>query len=344
MYENLVKSLEDASKDFHGKTLSCIPSIPDSRDFIFSSYFDIPTAEVPVTIDYRPNLPPVFDQGQRGSCVPSTLSWTIKASQEINQGDFPEEGLSVAYLYALCKQNDGIPNIEGTYLKTAMQMLRQYGICPEINMPYFMLTNLTAPSIPTIPSLAISTAGKYKISNYAQICAATDYNRINTLNIIRQALKSGPFAIAILIYDNFIPDENNVLPLPSGNLRGAHAVGIAGDLPDRQCLILRNSWGRYWGDNGYAYLPYEWISSNINNNFSLVEGWTAIDITASNDSKVMEVVPNNNTIKVDGVNIFIDAPTVVINGRIYVPIRSLASNMGRSVFWDGTKAILTKQV
>jgi len=48
-----------------------------------------------------------------------------------------------------------------------------------------------------------------------------------------------------------------LLPLPDGQILGGHAIGIAGDLPDKKALILRNSWGPGWCINGYTFLPYD---------------------------------------------------------------------------------------
>ena len=49
-------------------------------------------------------------------------------------------------------------------------------------------------------------------------------------------------------------DENN----------DGHMMSIVGYNDDKKYFIIRNSWGEYWGDNGYFYIDYEYfINENI---------------------------------------------------------------------------------
>jgi C1A family cysteine protease len=280
-YEKMRRMLAESARVHHGRRLHCRPSPPDARDYKYARMIRLTgTAKKPATIDYRPVMPPVFDQGDRGSCVACAAAWTIKAYQEIVQGDFPEDGLSAAFLYTLCKQNDGEPDEEGTTPKTAMQILRNYGICWEDTMPYSTLTSLPAPKVPPIPRGCAGSLNN-RIKTYAQLCSVTDRIRSQTLAVIRKALENeGPIIMAIQVYSNFEPDKQGVLPMPAGILLGGHAVGIVGDLPDKQYLILRNSWGTSWGQNGYAYMPYAWLTSqSVFTGWHVMEAWTATDLT-----------------------------------------------------------------
>ena len=72
--------------------------------------------------------------------------------------------------------------------------------------------------------------------------------------------------VGIQVYESFESDavaENGIvsMPTPKENCLGGHAVCIVGYDDTKQWFILRNSWGSQWGDGGYFYLPYEYITS-----------------------------------------------------------------------------------
>lgn len=339
-------SMEFMPGKYDGIPLGCIPSPEDKRDYQYQKLLSALQAgeAVPETIDFRPNLPPAFNQGTRGSCVSAASVWTPKAYQEISQGDFPASGLSAAFLYSMCKKLDDMPNEEGTYPRIAMQVLQKIGVCPEEWMPYWMLSNLPTPQVPEVPNTALERAEKFKIKTYAQICAPADADRSSTLNTMRQALKrEGPFLLALLVCENFSPDADGRLPLPEGRVLGGHAVGIVGDLPSEGALIMRNSWGTAWGQDGYALLPYEWLTRRYDFGWYVFEAWTATDIVVPKAARTIEVSPGARHIVVDGQKVLIDQPAFLSPaGRLMLPVRGLAGNMGYLVQWDGQKATLTK--
>ena len=343
----LRRLLEDAPKEHEGRLLTCIPSPWDSRDYKYSIIADATGAPPasPGPVDYRPNLPPVFDQGQRGSCVACAATWTVKAFEEMSQGDYPQGGLSAAFLYAMCKQIDGIPAQEGTFPRVAMKVLQQYGVCPEVNLPYTTLASLPAPQVPQVPDAAKAAAGKYRIQTYAQLCAPGDTDRSSLLDLIRQALqREGPILMALLVCENFQPGADGKLPLPQGRVLGGHAVGIAGDLPDQGCLIMRNSWGSGFGLDGYALLPYEWLTHRADAyGWYVFEAWTAVDWVVPQPAQKITVTPWARNMQVDSQWVTLDQPAIIINSnRMMLPVRTMAGNMGYLVSWDGSKAVLTR--
>lgn len=118
---------------------------------------------------------------------------------------------------------------------------------------------------------------------------------------------------------------------------GGHGVGIVGYDPVRKALILRNSWGKNWGLNGYAYLPVEWLTKKPDFGWYVFEAWTATGITVPKAANRIEITPGSNNMIVDGQSVYLDQPAELTNaGRLMLPVRAVAGNLGYLVNWDGT--------
>lgn len=342
-YYQLRRFMETLENYHEGYPLLCLPSSEDARDYQYLRLMGASVGE-PVAIDYRSQLPPVFDQGERGSCVACATTWTLKAYEEIVQGDYPPAGLSAAFLYSMCKQMDGMPGEEGTTPRAALKVLKNYGVCGEEMMPYHLLSDLPAPRTPPIPEPALSAARAFRIQSYASLCGYADRERSLALPAIRQALQQqGPLLLALMVSENFFPDEQGMLPLPQGLARGGHAVGIVGDLPEREVLILRNSWGASWGQDGYAYLPYGWLEARNGGGWQVFEAWTAVDMAVARPASRIEISAGSASMLVDGRDEVLEHPAFENEKRLLMaPVRSLAAAMGYQVRWYGKKMVLIK--
>jgi C1A family cysteine protease len=58
--------------------------------------------------------------------------------------------------------------------------------------------------------------------------------------------------------------KTGIVPMPSANdqVEGGHAVMALGYDDVHQWYIVRNSWGSGWGDKGYFYMPYAYMTNN----------------------------------------------------------------------------------
>jgi C1A family cysteine protease len=76
------------------------------------------------------------------------------------------------------------------------------------------------------------------------------------------------------------PQPGGLVPYPSPKSRcyGGHAIVAAGyddDLTvggDKGALLIRNSWGTGWGDGGYGWMSYRYVTEGLG-----LDWWTVID-------------------------------------------------------------------
>ncbi len=51
------------------------------------------------------------------------------------------------------------------------------------------------------------------------------------------------------------------MPKPREGILGGHAVICCGYDDAKRVWICRNSWGTGWGDKGYFYMPYSFLTN-----------------------------------------------------------------------------------
>ena len=51
------------------------------------------------------------------------------------------------------------------------------------------------------------------------------------------------------------------MQMPSGSAVGGHAVIAVGYDDSTSRITVQNSWGTSWGDKGYFYMPYQYITN-----------------------------------------------------------------------------------
>ena len=79
------------------------------------------------------------------------------------------------------------------------------------------------------------------------------YATIGSMICLKQALiLNGPCVGALPVYDSRVIE---FWDSAYGDYQGGHAVAIVGYNEDG--FIIRNSWGRTYGDNGYSVIPYD---------------------------------------------------------------------------------------
>jgi hypothetical protein len=94
--------------------------------------------------------------------------------------------------------------------------------------------------------------------------ARADVRRnVDLVAIVRASVASNRGALLILTLTDawyVVAKDGIIPPATSNDLRlGSHAVVVAGYDDRDGRFIIRNSWGRGWGDDGYGRLPYGYV-------------------------------------------------------------------------------------
>ena len=249
--------------------LGCIKDKFDDRDYLMRAY--LPVIKLPKKIDWTSKMSPVRDQGEEGVCVGFATVTGMKEYQEFL--DYKKLVLlSPRFVYNECKKIDGMPGLEGTTIRAAMQALESKGVCQEKFWPYLPYQKTKA------QKGAISNAKKFRIITYA---------RILNLNELRLSLASkGPCAIGIEVFEGMMKTETGFVPLPRENetALGGHAICVVGYDDKKKAIKFKNSWSDKWGQNGYGFLPYTYIERYM------MDAWNSVDIDDPNPLTLASVL------------------------------------------------------
>jgi uncharacterized protein YvpB len=251
--------------------LGYIPSPKDKRDFTLEKVNGILGAAAPIPVSYSTDLSavPVLMQGQEPSCVGHA---TAEGMMYTDQGAYSYD-YSPRFLYALCKRDDGVPNVEGTYYRQALKEAQQYGVCDNVQFP----NDVTLP-VPTysnaalIPPEAFTVAKDRLVKSYV---AVTDLS----FNGLKQAIYQNKVVLlGIEIGNTFWTAQNgntswnaaDILPLrPPQPVASGHAILAYGY--DENFIYFRNSWSTEWGNNGNGFFGADYIPF-------VQEAWTFMDL------------------------------------------------------------------
>jgi C1A family cysteine protease len=234
--------------------------LPDHRDFKFK--IEAPHALPPI-VDLRSQCPPIYDQGELGSCSANSLGGAYQFEQMKQKN--PDFIPSRLFIYYNERAMEGTINVDaGASLRDGIKSLADQGVCPETLWPY-----------------NISKFKKKPCDNCYKVASGNtviEYLRItpHTLYETKHCLSDGyPVIFGFSVFESMMSEQvaqTGIVPMPGPqeSPMGGHAVLGVGYDDSKNSLIVRNSWGTGWGMKGYFYLPYGFVE---NENMS-ADYWT----------------------------------------------------------------------
>jgi len=263
-----------------------IPDYPDFRDYTDKTE-EVKTLlrvtqvlkkkTLPKSINLREWCSPIEDQGMLGSCTAHAGAGIIEYYERKSFGMHIDA--SRLFLYKVTRNLMKMKGDTGAYLRTTIGAMVLFGVPPEDYWPY---ADEEKKFDKEPPAFCYAFAQNYQtIKYYRHDPPETPANTI--LNRVKTYLSSGhPAMFGFTVYNSIEQAEKTgKIPFPSSRekIEGGHAVAVVGyddsikinntygQKETTGALLIRNSWGKGWGEEGYGWLPYDYILKGLAEDF-----------------------------------------------------------------------------
>ncbi|HVM32898.1 MAG TPA: C1 family peptidase [bacterium] len=227
------------------------PDLPDHRDLLYAAPAPHLRA-LPSKADLRPHCPPVYDQGQLGSCTANAIAAAVEFDQmkQSLPSVFVPSRLFIYYNERVLEGT--VSQDSGAQIRDGIKSVAKLGVCPEAEWPYRIAKFAVKPA-----ANCYKDAVQYRALSYQKVA--------RDLGQMKGCLASGyPFVFGFTVYESFesaAVAKSGRVPLPSAGeqVLGGHAVVAVGYDDAQQVFFVRNSWGPAWGLKGYFLMPYAYL-------------------------------------------------------------------------------------
>ena len=261
-----------------------LPPLPDLRDYT-ETVGDIPemtqklgvspkaALSLPASVDWRNVCSSVENQQNLGSCTAHAAVGVVEYFQRRAFGKHIEG--SRLFVYKATRNLMGVTGDTGAWLRNTMGALVLCGVAPAKYWPYVVADFDNEPS-----PFIYAVADNYEALRY--FChdpLGQNFPRDQVLARVKAFLAAGiPSMFGFFGFGSFGKSDTKggiPYPCPGEQARWGHAIMAVGyddikEITNTQCskkakgaLLIRNSWGTGWGDNGYGWLPYDYVRSGF---------------------------------------------------------------------------------
>lgn len=251
--------------------------LPDFRDYSpkadeiqkilkGSSAIEAPSRRLKQKTDLREYCSAVEDQGDLGSCTAHAGIGLLEYFERRAFGKYIDA--SRLFLYKATRNLMGVQGDTGALIRTTMKAMAIFGCPPERYLPYDPALFDEEPS-----AFHYSFAGAYKAIRYYRLDPAGTPPE-DVLRRVKQFLAAGqPSMFGFSVYNYGNAKGEIAFPTEHDSHLGGHAVIAIGYDDKREiegekgALMIRNSWGTEWGEDGYGWLPYKYVEAGLASDF-----------------------------------------------------------------------------
>jgi C1A family cysteine protease len=265
-----------------------LPPMPDLRDYTVENPSIAPLAKklgiapspkappsLPGKVDLRESCSPIENQLNLGSCSAHAGMGIVEYFERKAFGNHIDG--SRLFLYKTTRNLMGVTGDTGAWLRNVMGALTLCGVPAEKYWPY---TDKTPDFDEEPTAFAYAVADNYEVVSY--FChdpQGQSTDPAGVLASVKTWLAAGiPSMFGFYGFPSF--DNTNVkggipYPCPGEQSQWGHAIVAVGyddalKISNTKCkkqttgaLLIRNSWGVTWGDNGYGWLPYQYVLNKL---------------------------------------------------------------------------------
>jgi C1A family cysteine protease len=260
-----------------------LPPMPDLRDYTqdqkeikaMSKKLGIKTEKTKVitSVDLRKWCSPVENQGNLGSCTAHAGAGIVEYYE--NRAFNKHIEVSRLFLYKTTRNLMQTTGDAGGWLRCTMGALALCGVPDEKFWPYKVADFDKEPG-----AFIYSVADNFEALKYFchdPIGAKVPYPAV--LDSVKKYLETGiPSMFGFWGFSSFDKsDTKGGIPYPAEgeSAEWGHAIVAVGyddtkkikNLNNNKettgALLIRNSWGKEWGDKGYGWLPYDYVLNNL---------------------------------------------------------------------------------
>uniref|UniRef100_A0A1X7SZ67 Peptidase C1A papain C-terminal domain-containing protein n=1 Tax=Amphimedon queenslandica TaxID=400682 RepID=A0A1X7SZ67_AMPQE len=205
----------------------------------------------------------VYNQENLHSCTANALcaayGMDLKKQSQTIAGGYYYFNPSRLFLYYNTRESEGSQSKDsGASIRDTVESMNGKGVCKESDWPYTVTRFNQKP-----PQSAYAAAVGNNLCVYERLYQDIDQ--------FRACLKDNcPFVFGFKVYASFhnISGPKYTMQMPKAQERdnkplGYHAVVAVGYNDTKQHIKVLNSWGSDWGDNGYFYMPYQFIENRF---------------------------------------------------------------------------------
>jgi C1A family cysteine protease len=241
------------------KKYGWIPDLPDARDHLFAAAPGV-LSKLPAAVSLRAHCPPVYDQGQLGSCTGNAIAAAIQFDR-MKQKQASANTLVPSRLFVYYNERvieGSVGHDAGAQIRDGVKSVANQGACFETGRsawPYNIGEFTKRP-----PQACYAEAAKHQIVQYSRLVPIPAQ--------LKGCLAAGyPFVFGFTVYESFEGPQvagTGIVPMPSPreHALGGHAVLAVGYDDRTQTFTVRNSWSAKWGKGGYCEMPYAYLTND----------------------------------------------------------------------------------